>query len=637
MTIILPLLGLPLIFAVLTAFARTQRAYGVIIRAAAVCISVSSVVCVGMNYGNIFIYDLSPYHSVKLIIFAAEALMAAYIIYSGIKNRSYPVSLFSLTQIALIAWFEFKPGHSARSAESVYVDKLSLIMIAIIGVIGSLICVYAIEYMKDYCRHHPEYKDRRPMFFTVLLVFLSAMFGLVIVNDMTLMLFFWEITSVCSFLLIGYTKTSEAKKNSFYALTVNVFGGLMFTVGVVLLAVYENVIDINGLLRLSSDKPLVVAAVFFIACAGLTKSAQLPFSKWLLGAMVAPTPTSAMLHSSTMVKAGVYLIIRLAPMLGRNAAGVSITLVGAVTFIAAAALAVSQSDSKKILAYSTISNLGLIVACAGIDTGESLWAAVMLIVFHAIAKSLLFLTVGSTEYQLGSRDVEDMDGLFRISTSLTMMLVIGIAGMFVAPFGMLISKWAAMQAFVESGNIPVVLIIAFGSTVTLFFWTKWMGKLVANAHRFAPTSYVMRNDERVSLYSLAAMVVVVCVTHPLISSRFIIPYIDSNFRISFTSPIDSQSSSVIILMLCMLFIIPIVLIPFYTKYRVKKSSTYMAGENAGDDINFIGSMGQVRKLELRNWYMPSFLREGTLVTSGCVCCAVIMLVGFFIAMGGVFL
>jgi len=637
MAIVLPLLALPLVFAVCVSFARTQSAYAVIMRSAAAVVSVSAVWCVAANYGEIFSTGLSEYKFLRYAMLAVEAMIAGYIVYAGVKNRSYPVTVFSFAQIALITWLELFAGHDSREEASIFIDKLSLIMIAIVGIIGSLICVYAIEYMKDYRRRHPEYADRRPMFFTVLLVFVSAMFGLVIANDMTLLLFFWEITSLCSFLLIGYTKTPESIKNSFLALTVNVFGGLMFTIGIALLAVYEGVTDINGLLALDSNAPIVVAAVFFIAFAGLTKSAQLPFSEWLLGAMAAPTPTSAMLHSSTMVKAGVYLIIRLAPMLGRNAAGVSITLVGAVTFIVAAALAVSQSDSKKVLAYSTISNLGLIVACAGIDTGESLWAAVMLIIFHAIAKSLLFLTVGSTEYQLGSRDVEDMDGLFRISTSLTMLLVIGIAGMFVAPFGMLISKWAAMQAFVESGNIPVVLIIAFGSTVTLFFWTKWMGKLVANAHRFAPTSYVMRNDERVSLYTLAALVVVVCVTHPLISSAFIIPYIDGNLMTSFASPIDAQSSSVIILMLCMLFIIPIVLIPFYSKYRVKQTSTYMAGENAGDDIHFRGGMGRETMLELRNWYMPAFLRENRLIAAGCVCCAIIMLVGFFIAMGGVFL
>jgi len=637
MPIIILLIGLPLLFAVFTLLFKTQKAYGVIIRLAAVVITAVTVYCVVVNYRNIFTADLSAYPVIKYVILAIEVLMAAYIIITGIKNRSYLVSILAFLQIGLVLWFDLTPGHEIHTPQTIFMDKLSLIMIGIIGIIGSLICVYSIEYMKDYHRHHPEYKNRRSMFFTVLLVFLSAMFGLVISNDLVYLLLFWEITSLCSFLLIGYTKTPEAVKNSFLALTINVFGGLCFTVGIVLLALNYQVADINGLLKMDPNNTVILAVVFLLAMAGLTKSAQLPFSKWLLGAMVAPTPTSAMLHSSTMVKAGVYIIIRLAPMLGHNPVGNAVTLVGGVTFFAAAILAVSQSDAKKVLAYSTISNLGLIVACAGINTSEALWAAVMLIIFHAIAKSLLFLTVGSAEYQLGGRNIEDMDGLFQISTALTMFLVIGIAGMFVAPFGMLISKWAAMKAFVDSGNILAVLIIAFGSTITLFFWTKWLGKLIANAHRFAPTNYIMRLDEKVSLFSLTILVVVVCALHPLISQAFIVPFIRESSMINFVSPIGTQGTTIIIFMLLMLFIVPIVLLPFYSRHQVQQTSTYLAGENTGDNTSFYGSMGQVKKVELRNWYMPSLLHEGKLLLAGYIICSLILLGGFFIAMGGVFL
>ena len=636
MPIVLLMVGLPILFAICTLLFRSQKAYGFVIRVAGILISAASLVCVVIHYRTTFTADLSSYPVIKYVMLAIDILIAIYVIYAGIRHKSYLVSFLSAAQIALFTWFELTLGHEIHTINTISIDKLSLIMIVIIGVIGSLICIYAIEYMKDYHRHHPEYRDRRSVFFTVLMVFLSAMFGLVISDDLVYMLFFWEITSLCSFLLIGYTKTPEAIKNSLLAITINVFGGLCFTAAIVMLAINYNVMDMDNLLTLNSSAPVVLAVVFLLSSAGLTKAAQLPFSKWLLGAMVAPTPTSAMLHSSTMVKAGVYIIIRLAPMLGHNPVGIAVTLVGGITFFGTAVLALTQSDSKKILAYSTISNLGLIVACAGINTAESLWAAIMLIVFHAIAKSLLFLTVGSTEYQLNSRNVEDMDGLFQISTALTMLLVIGIAGMFVAPFGMLISKWAAMKAFVDSGNILVVLIIAFGSTVTLFFWTKWLGKLIANAHRFAPTNYIMRNDEKVSLYSLAALVVIVCGFHPLISSAFIVPYISGSRMTSFTSPIAAQNATLVILMLVMLFVIPVILIPFYTKYRVRQSSMYLSGENTGDDTSFYGSMGQVRKVELRNWYFSSMLNEGKLLLAGYVVCTIIMLGGFFIAMGGVF-
>jgi ech hydrogenase subunit A len=436
--------------------------------------------------------------------------------------------------------------------------------------------------------------------------------------------------------MIGYPKTEEATHNAMLALTINVGGGLLFTIAIVVLGVGYGLADVQGLLQLNRGNYLVMLTVFLLVVAGLTKSAQMPFSKWLLGAMVAPTPVSALLHSSTMVKAGVYLIIRLAPMLGDNLTGEVTVLVGGVTFLAAAALAITQRDAKKVLAYSTISNLGLIVACAGIGTAESLWAALMLIVFHAIAKSLLFLSVGSTEHQLGSRDIEAMDGLYRISTPLTFCLVIGIAGMFIAPFGMLISKWAAMKAFVDSRNIVIVMIVAFGSTITLFFWTKWMGKLLANAHHTHYENYKMHGDEKFTLYTLASMVVVVCLMHPLVSKYWIIPYIDSNLHIVFVSPINPLDSTIIIFMLCLLFVLPVILIPLYQNAKIKPASIYMAGENTGDNETFHGSMGEAQTVALKNWYLVDFIHTDKCRRYTYIACSSILLIGLCAIIGGLF-
>ncbi len=637
MLVILALLIFPLIVGGILIFTRGQKPFAFIIRISSICIIALSIALIIQNFGTIFTFNLSQYGFIKYLTLTVEIFISIYIIYTGIKNKAYFVTIFSIIQIAVLMWFEFLGAHEITISDGIYIDRLSLLMIGIIGIIGSLICIYAVEYMKDYHHHHPEFKDRRPMFYSVLFIFLSAMFGLVISNDMSLMLFFWEITSFCSFLLIGYTKTSESTKNSFLALTINVGGGLCFLIGIVILAANYNVMDFNSMLTINQNQhtALMEVAIFLIAMAGLTKSAQMPFSKWLLGAMVAPTPTSAMLHSSTMVKAGVYLIIRLAPMLGRTPTGVTVTLIGGITFFVAAMMAVSQSDAKKILAYSTISNLGLIVACAGIDTAEALWAAIMLIVFHAIAKSLLFLSVGSTEHQIGSRNVEDMDGLFKISYALTMFLIIGIAGMFVAPFGMLISKWAAMKAFLDSGNIVIILFVAYGSTITLFFWTKWMGKLIANAHRTNTSDYIMRIDEKISLYSLAAMVIIVCAIHPLISKNFVIAYIDSNMHINFTSPIDRIDTTIIILMLLILFILPIVLVPLYRHYKVKETSVYLSGQNTGDNESFYGSMGDVRQMELKNWYMEKYFGNHRVNQVALWLCIIILTIGFGISMGGI--
>ena len=156
-------------------------------------------------------------------------------------------------------------------------------------------------------------------------------------------------------------------------------------------------------------------------------------------------------------------------------------LIGGVSFLVTALIAISQSNAKKVLAYSTISNLGLIVACAGVNTYAAVWSALLLIIFHAVAKSLLFLCVGIIEYKLGSRDIEDMDYLIMRLPKLTAVMMIGMAGMFLAPFGMIISKFVTLKAFVDS-NPGMAIILAYGSAATVFFWTKWMGKIMSIRH-----------------------------------------------------------------------------------------------------------------------------------------------------------
>ena len=157
----------------------------------------------------------------------------------------------------------------------------------------------------------------------------------------------------------------------------------------------------------------VVLPLTCLSLAGITKAAQMPFHTWLLGAMVAPTPTSALLHSSTMVKAGVFMLIKCAPIYAVSfAPSILVILVGGITFLLCSMMAISQSNGKRVLAYSTVANLGLITACAGVGTAEAIWAAILLVIFHAVAKSLLFLCVGTAEHHIGSRDIEDMDLLF---------------------------------------------------------------------------------------------------------------------------------------------------------------------------------------------------------------------------------
>ena len=271
--------------------------------------------------------------------------------------------------------------------------------------------------------------------------------------------------------------------------------------------------------------------------------------------MVAPTPVSALLHSSTMVKACVYIIVRFAPVLMGTTEGLMIALIGGITFLLASCMAISQSNAKRVLAYSTIGNLGLIVACAGVGTYNLMWVAILLMIFHAVAKSLLFLCVGTVENRIGSRDIEDMGGLIERMPKLAVMMFIGMAGMFLAPFGMIISKWAAIEAFTTAPfGLVFIVILAFGGSASLFFWCKWMGKILS----------VMRHQENVEtgilpekwavLYILTGLVVIVALIFPLISSTLIEPFVMQVY--GETTRLAQANITIMLLMLGLLIIMP---------------------------------------------------------------------------------
>ncbi len=570
-------------------------------------------------------------HIADYSMLGIEVFLAALITVLSIKYKKYYAALLSLAQTGLMLWFELGDSAPHQQISKMYVDELTVIMVLIIAVIGTLITVYACGYMKDYHNHHTEFTDRRRYFFSLLYVFIGAMFGLVLSNSLVWMYFFWEITSVVSFLLIGYTKTNEAVHNAFRALWMNLLGGCGFAAGIVLFAIQFKVTDMQSLIL--CDGEVIVVPVILLSFAALTKSAQLPFSKWLLGAMVAPTPSSALLHSATMVKAGVYLLLRLSPVFAGNLAGEMVSLIGGFTFLIMSMLAITVSDGKKVLAYSTISNLGLITACAGVGVKETLWAGIFLLIFHAVSKSLLFQTVGAIENATGSRDIETMHGLVRRHPHLSWTLVIGIAGMFLAPFGMLISKWAALKAFIDSGSVILMLFVAFGSATTVFYWMKWIATVLASKNNDVRAKNVTSANQWVSILTHSVLMILLCFAFPLVSSKVIMPYIDHVFN-NATAVISNDNIVIMMIMLVAVFVIPGAAWLTAKETRYKKTSRYINGVNAGDQMNYIDSMGEKKRFFLANWYMEDIFGEKKLWTPSIIISIVIIVAMMVISVGG---
>lgn len=562
---------------------------------------------------------------------AIEVFLMVLVFVLSIKYKKVYISLLSIAQTGLMLWYELG-GHAPETdTYKMYVDQLTVIMVLIVAIVGTLITVYACGYMKDYHNHHKEFMDRRRYFFSLLYVFLGAMFGLVLSNNIIWMYFFWEITSVVSFLLIGYTRTDEAINNCFKALWMNLLGGCGFAVGIVLLGMNFGVEDFQTLINF--DGAVVVAPVILIAFAALTKSAQLPFSRWLLGAMVAPTPSSALLHSATMVKAGVYLLLRLSPVLHGTYAGSMVSTIGGFTFLIMSMLAITVSDGKKVLAYSTISNLGLITACAGVGAEETIWAGMFLLIFHAVSKSLLFQTVGAIENSTGSRDIETMHGLVRRHPYLAWTLVIGIAGMFLAPFGMLFSKWAALKAFIDSGSILLVLFVCFGSATTLLYWMKWIATVLASKNNDVKAKNTTSANQWVSILIHSAAMILLCFTFPYISDNVIMPYIDTVFT-NASQVISKDNMIIMMIMLVAIFAVPIAAWAGAKHTDYRKANRYINGVNAGDQMNYIDSAGEKRRFFLANWYMEDIFGEKKLWLPSVIISIVIITVMTIIAVGG---
>ncbi|MDD3805099.1 MAG: NADH-quinone oxidoreductase subunit L [bacterium] len=404
-----------------------------------------------------------------------ELLILAIIIYIGFAIKKMLIIGLGILQLAIGLISDMLPHSVQAHVPTLKVDLLAVIMVLIVSVIGPLIVMYAIGYMKRYEVHGPEQMRSTGLFFFFLIGFLGVMNGLVMSNDLKLLAIFWELTTLCSFMLIGHDKTEDAGESAYRALWINSLGGAALMLASFLSISASGSASLDELVAVGSLLPLAL-----ICLAAFTKSAQLPFQSWLLGAMVAPTPVSALLHSTTMVKAGVYLIIRLAPGLGGTRMGQVVAIAGAFTFALASAMAISQSNGKKVLAYSTIANLGLIIICAAIHTPLAYAAAILLTCFHAISKAMLFLCVGTIEQGIGSRDIEDMEGLMRKMPITTVIAIIGMVSMMMPPFGMLIGKWMALEAVIMS---PLVLfLLIMGSALTVVFWSKWIGRIQTVAY-----------------------------------------------------------------------------------------------------------------------------------------------------------
>jgi multicomponent Na+:H+ antiporter subunit A len=341
---------------------------------------------------------------------------------------------------------------------SFFLDGLSRLFAILISAVGAVVLIYSGGYLAG----HPDLGR----FYAYLLMFMGSMLGLVLADNLITLFMFWELTSFSSYLLIGFDHNREsARAAALQALLVTGAGGLALLPGFLLLSHVGGSMEISALLgsgEVVRSHPLYAPILVLVLAGAFTKSAQVPFHFWLPSAMVAPTPVSAYLHSVTMVKAGVYLLARLSPVLGGTEFWMyALTTAGAVTMVVGAYLALRQTDLKLILAYLTVSALGILMLFLGIGTPQAIVAAMAFLLGHALYKGALFLVAGIVDHEAGSRDVEKLGGLrsaMPVTATIAALGALSLAAL--PPTLAFIGKELLLQVLITAKEGAVILTIA---------------------------------------------------------------------------------------------------------------------------------------------------------------------------------
>ncbi|AGT07594.1 monovalent cation/H+ antiporter subunit A [Paracoccus aminophilus] len=395
-------------------------------------------------------------------------------------------------------------------------DGLGLLFGILILGIGLLIIAYARFYLSR--------QDAAGPFYSYLMLFQGAMMGIVLSDNILLLLVFWELTSLSSFLLIGFwSHLPEGRQGARMALTVTGLGGLAMIAGMLILGQIAGSYDLSQILtqrEAIQASPLYLPALILILLGAFTKSAQFPFHFWLPRAMAAPTPVSAYLHSATMVKAGIFLMARLWPALsGTDAWFWLVGGAGMVTMLVGAFIAIFRDDLKSLLAYSTVSHLGLITMLLGFGTIDAATAAVLHIINHATFKAALFMVAGIIDHETGTRRISRLGGLARLMPlTFAIALIAGLSMAGIPPLNGFLSKEMMLDQAVQTG--PVALVLAtLGAALSVCYalrliWAVFMGP---ERHDYPQHPH----DPGIGLWGAPALLAVLVVGIGLFSNRMV--------------------------------------------------------------------------------------------------------------------
>jgi len=538
-----------------------------------------------INSEGVYYFGVPAY--VNDMAAVADIILLIFFSWIAIKRKSWIVGLMSLLQLGgLLYLLNTMPAHYSLQF---MVDKLSLFMFLLINIISSIIAVYSLRYIdEENCSQF-----RKKYFLSTIFWFIAVMNLVVSSNNLEYFFLFFELTTLASFLLIGFRKDEVSIKNSLTALWMNQIGGLA-----ILAAIFF--IDFNGLGEATFSNLLsnettsgILLPLALLSVAALIKGAQMPFSKWLLCAMVAPTPVSALLHSSTMVKIAPFIILRLSPALKDTpVSNVIIALTGFV-FIAAAIGALSQDNFKRILAHSTIALLALMIMMAAVGTPVTVVASLILVLFHGISKSMLFLNAGILEKVFHLKQSSDMDRLGETGPFTSLVITIGFMSLLLPPFGAFIGKWMSIEslgALATDKKILGALImvaVAGGGAVLSLLYFKVMGLLIARTGEQDKIHFERTGPfYAVTTYILIGLLMATVISLPFLLNQYFAPVAGSVTGTTLVIVTEGWNMFIgtiklpLVPMLIAFLLLPVTIITamFIRFKNVDRAKEYMCGE-----------------------------------------------------------
>lgn len=540
----------------------------------------------------LFISIKEPYHFAvpaytnQVVAFADLALLV-FFAWVAVRRKSALVGIMTVLQGAALLYL--MNGSETETAPQFMVDKLSLFMFLLINVISSVIAIFSIKYIdEENCSAF-----RKKYFLSILFWFIAVMNLVVSSDNLEYFFLFFELTTLASFLLIAFRKDSTSVKNALTALWMNQIGGLAILAAIFFIRYnHFGAATFSNLLAHSSTQTILLPLAL-LSIAALIKGAQMPFSKWLLGAMVAPTPVSALLHSSTMVKIAPFIILRLSPVLKDTPlASVLIGLTGFV-FVAAAIGALSQDNFKRILAHSTIALLALMIMMGAVGSPVTIIASLTLILFHGISKCMLFLNAGILERVFHYKQASDMDRLGESGPFTSFVITVGFMSLLLPPFGAFIGKWFSIEtmgAIALNQKILgalVIVAIAFGGAVLSLLYFKVLGLLIARSGSTDKITFEKRGSiYAVTIYILIGLVIGSVLGFPFLLTHYFAPVASQVMNIPVIVSSEGWSMHVgpmilpIAPLLIAFLLLPVtIILAMFVRFRnVDRAKEYMCGE-----------------------------------------------------------